>query len=87
MNIVFVRLDNEPVPTGQRDIGTRLLSPSKDRHFSNHALVRVPHISLLTNIYVILVVYFEVYLVGGCQVMVPRLVSKGRLCHNHTVRV
>jgi hypothetical protein len=31
MDKVFVHLDNEPMPTGQRDIGTRLLSPFKDR--------------------------------------------------------
>ena len=35
MNRVFVRLVNGPVPTGQRNIGTGLLSPFKDRHFSN----------------------------------------------------
>ena len=46
MNIVYVRLVNEPVPTGQRVIGTGLLSPSEDRHFRNRALVRVAHIGL-----------------------------------------
>jgi hypothetical protein len=34
LNIVFVRLDNEPVSTGQREIGARLLSPFGNRHFS-----------------------------------------------------
>jgi hypothetical protein len=43
VNIVSVRLDNEPMPTGQRNIGTRLLSPSGNRHFSNQKLVKVTH--------------------------------------------
>jgi hypothetical protein len=35
VNRVYVRLVNGPVPTGQRDIGTRLLSSFENRHFSN----------------------------------------------------
>ena len=35
VNRVFVRLDNEPEPTGQRAIVSRLLSPFGNRHFSN----------------------------------------------------
>jgi hypothetical protein len=42
VNRVFVRLGNEPVPTGQRDIGTRLLSPFENRQFSDHKHVRPP---------------------------------------------
>jgi len=36
VNKVSVRLDNEPVPTGQRAIGARLvLSPLGNRHYCN----------------------------------------------------
>jgi hypothetical protein len=41
VNKVFVRLGNEPMPTTQRDIDTRLLPPSENRHFSNQKLVEV----------------------------------------------
>jgi len=34
VNKVSVRLDNELVPTGQRAIGARLLSPFGNRHYS-----------------------------------------------------
>ena len=50
---VYVRLDNEPVPTGQRDIGTRLLSSYENRHFSNQKLVKVAHIKPLSSSYVV----------------------------------
>jgi hypothetical protein len=35
VNRVFVHLDNEPEPTGQRAIVSRLLSPFENRHFIN----------------------------------------------------
>ena len=36
MNGVSVRLDNEPKPTGQRAISSRLLFPFGNRHFSGN---------------------------------------------------
>ena len=36
VNRVYVHLDNEPMPTGQRVIGARLLSLFRNRHFNNH---------------------------------------------------
>ena len=33
VNKVYVRLDNEPVPTRQRAIGARLLSYFENKHF------------------------------------------------------
>ena len=36
VNRVYVRLNNEPEPTRQRAIGSRLLSPFGNRHFSNY---------------------------------------------------
>ena len=43
MNKVSVRLDNEPVSTGQRAIGARILSPFENRHFTDHKLIIVAH--------------------------------------------
>ena len=45
MNRVSVRLDNEPEPTWQRAISSRLLSPFGNRHFSNYVhQVMVPRL-------------------------------------------
>ena len=44
MNRVYVRLDNEPMPVEQRDVGTRLLFPYENRHFGKHELIAVAHI-------------------------------------------
>ena len=43
MNRVYVRLGNEPMPTMQRSVGTRLLSPFENRHFNNLKHVAVTH--------------------------------------------
>ena len=45
VNRLSLRLGNEPVPTGQRCVGTRLLSPFKNRHSSNQKLVTTTHIN------------------------------------------
>ena len=43
MNRVYVRLGNEPMPARQRSIGTRLLSPFENRHFTDQKLIIVAH--------------------------------------------
>ena len=43
VNRVYVRLGNEPMPTMQRSVGTRLLSPFENRHFNNLKHVAVTH--------------------------------------------
>jgi hypothetical protein len=35
MNKVSVRNANNPMPTGQGEVGTKLLSPFEDGHYSN----------------------------------------------------
>jgi hypothetical protein len=46
VNRVFVRLGNEPVPTGQRGVGAKLLS-FENRHFSDqtHGIVALSNSS------------------------------------------
>ncbi len=43
VNRVYVHLDNEPMPTGQRVIGTKLLSPCENRHSSDYLVIHIMH--------------------------------------------
>jgi hypothetical protein len=75
VNRVSVRPGNEPVPTGQRDIGARLLSPSEDRHFSNQDLVKVTYGNHSGVIVSLAGRARDMFVLGGRQVRFPRVVD------------
>ena len=45
VNRVSVHLGNESMPTGQRNVGTRLLPPFENGHFSSHEFVTIARIN------------------------------------------
>ena len=75
VNKVSVRNANDPMPTGQGEVGTILLSLFEDGHYSSQKTNMVTH----HNVWPIVKFVFkvEVFCFGCRQVMIPWLVEGG----------
>ena len=69
MNRVSVRNANDPMPTGQREVGTILLSSSKDGHHRSQNNIKIARRNHQPK--VLLRLWYKVCFlgVGVCQVM------------------